>query len=120
MSESTGSNWEMAIVLPLGIVTNQLLRIEAQLRLLDMKALAYAREREDGRIRAQVDARLEQMHEALDSIRRLVSDIGTDIAPAAPLPVARVPRTQADSPASARSGEPHDRPYDKPRPERDD
>ena len=67
---------EVAFVLPLGVVANQLMRIEAQLRLLNMKTLDLATERDQGRLIGLIDARLEQINEALDSISGLVSDIG--------------------------------------------
>ena len=57
MIEASPANLELTIVLPLGVVANQLMRIEADLRFLNMKALAYAKEREssepDGRIAAR-------------------------------------------------------------------
>jgi len=74
-------NTETAIVLPLGVVANQLMRIEAELRLLNMKALDLAKEREDGRFGGLIEAKLENISEALEAIRSLVSDIQTDIRP---------------------------------------
>lgn len=54
MTRESSINLEMTIILPLGVVANQLMKIEA---------------------------RLENIHEALDSIRALVSDIEADIHP---------------------------------------
>jgi hypothetical protein len=71
----------MAIVLPLGVVGQQLMRIEADLRLLNMKALDFARERQNAPHASLIEARLEQINEALDSIRILVSDIAADLHP---------------------------------------
>ncbi|MEP6549289.1 MAG: hypothetical protein ABJD53_17655 [Gammaproteobacteria bacterium] len=81
MTESSAANLELALVLPLGVVANQLLRIEADLRFLNMKALLIAKERERGTVGAQISVRLEQINEALDLIRRLTSDIETDMLP---------------------------------------
>ena len=72
---------EMAIVLPLGVVGHQLMRIEADLRLLNMKASDFARERDNAPHTRLIEARLEQINEALDSIRILVSDIAADLHP---------------------------------------
>ena len=47
MAETSGANVEMAVVLPLGVVANQLMKIETDLRLLNMKALDFAQEREE-------------------------------------------------------------------------
>jgi hypothetical protein len=57
------------------------MRIEADLRLLNMKAVDLARERESGRHTGLIEARLERINEALDAIRSLVSDIEVDIQP---------------------------------------
>src|SRR5208337_858692 len=81
MTEGSSANAEVAIVLPLGIVANQLMRIEAQLRLLNMKTLDFATERDQGRHIGLIVAKLEQINEALDSISGLVSDIEEEIHP---------------------------------------
>jgi hypothetical protein len=81
MTEASSANLEMAIILPLGVVANQLMRIETHLRLLNMKALNFAKERENGRLSGLIEARLEHINEALDSIRNLVADIEADIQP---------------------------------------
>jgi hypothetical protein len=81
MTQASTADWEIAIVLPLGVVANQLQRIETQLRLLNMKALDFARERENRALRAPIDARLEQINEAIASISGLVSDIEADLQP---------------------------------------
>jgi hypothetical protein len=92
MTEASGANLELAIVLPLGVVANQLMRIEADLRFLNMKALDYAKERERGSKAAQILAQLEKINESLDVIRGLMSDIETDIQPKSPRPVANSPK----------------------------
>jgi tetrahydromethanopterin S-methyltransferase subunit B len=81
MTEISATNLEMAIVLPLGVVAHQLIKIEADLRLLNMKALELAKERENGRHTRLIEATLENINEALDAIKGLVSDIETDIQP---------------------------------------
>lgn len=81
MKEASSENFEMAIVLPLGVVGHQLMRIEADLRLLNMKASDYARERDNAPHTRLIETRLEQINEALDSIRILVSDIAADLHP---------------------------------------
>jgi hypothetical protein len=86
MTETSCANLELAIVLPLGVVANQLMRIEADLRFLNMKALDYAKERERGGKAAQILAQLEKINESLDVIRELMADIETDIQPKAPGP----------------------------------
>jgi hypothetical protein len=99
MTGASSANLELAIVLPLGVVANQLMRIEAELRLLNMKALAVARERENGRLTELIDARLENINEVLDSIRGLVSDIEADIHPRPanlPRPSSKDPRPDRD------------------------
>jgi len=95
MTEGSSANAEVAIVLPLGIVANQLMRIEAQLRLLNMKTLDFATERDQGRHIGLIGARLEQINEALDSISRLVSNIEHEI-----LSKPQTPSPADDSPSS--------------------
>lgn len=81
MSNASSANLEMAIILPLGVAANQLMKIEADLRLLNIKALDFVREHASGRHTGLIEAKLENIHEALDSIRGLVSDIEADIHP---------------------------------------
>ena len=76
---SAAANLEMAIVLPLGVIAHQLMRIEADLRLLNMKALDFANAREEGRHTGSIRERLDNINEVLDSIKGLVSDIEADI-----------------------------------------
>ena len=78
MTKASSANLEMAIILPLGVVANQLLKIEADLRLLNMKASDFVNEDGGGRHTGLIEARLENINEALDSIRRLVSDMEAD------------------------------------------
>jgi hypothetical protein len=81
MTEASCATLEMAIALPLGVVANQLMRIEADLRLLNMRALSFAKQRDNARLTGQIEARLDNINAALDSIRGLVSDIEADIQP---------------------------------------
>ncbi|MGO9513873.1 MAG: hypothetical protein ACLP2F_09565 [Steroidobacteraceae bacterium] len=71
----------MTILLPLGVIANQLMKIEADLRLLNMKVFDLSKKRENGRLAGLIEARLEHIGEVLDSIRGLVSDIEADIHP---------------------------------------
>jgi hypothetical protein len=75
MTEASSADFEMSISLPLGVLANQLMRIEADLRLLNMKALRCARERENQRPTGGLEARLDNINATLESIRDLVSDI---------------------------------------------
>jgi hypothetical protein len=73
--KASSTDLELAIVLPLGVLANQLMRIEAQLRLVNMKALDLATESEQRGSAALINAKLEHISDALDSIRTLVTDI---------------------------------------------
>src|ERR1700733_4947178 len=79
MTEPSPANLELAIALPLGVVVNQLTRIEADMRFLSMKASAYVNERENGELAAKVSGGLEKIIEALDLIRGLVADMEANI-----------------------------------------
>ena len=81
MTPESAAEWEVAIVLPLGAVANQLRRIETQLRLLNMKALGFAKERDNRALQLQVESRLNQISETLGSVAALVSDIEADVSP---------------------------------------
>jgi paraquat-inducible protein B len=81
MTKASPASLEMAIILPLGVVANQLMKIEADLRHLNMKALDFVNEDGGGRNTGLIEARLENINEALDSIRRLISDMEADIHP---------------------------------------
>jgi hypothetical protein len=81
MTESSPANLELAVALPLGVVANQLMRIEAELRFLSMKTQAYTSERENGGLACKVSGGLEKISEALDLIRGLVADMEANIQP---------------------------------------
>ena len=72
---------ELAIVLPLGAVATQLMRVESDLRLLGARVSADPPDRDTGGRYAQVAARLEQINETLEAIRRLIADIERDLQP---------------------------------------
>jgi hypothetical protein len=79
MTTASPANLELAIVLPLGVVANQLMKVEADLRFLSMRASAYA-EGESGASR-QVAGHMEKISETLDSIRGLLSAFEADLRP---------------------------------------
>jgi hypothetical protein len=84
MTEAFSGNLEVAIVLPLSVVSNQLLRIESDLRLLHMKAFHVARERDNGHSTQSINARLDAINASLDAIKELVAEFGADIHPRPP------------------------------------
>jgi hypothetical protein len=96
MKKASPVNLEMTIVLPLGVVAHQLMKIEADLRQLNMKALDFARERENAPHTGLIEARLEKINEALDSIKVLVSTIASDLHPEAVQPAKPDPHRRAD------------------------
>lgn len=81
VTEPSQANLQLAIVLPLGVIANQLMRIEADLRFLNMKALVYAKQGGDAAIGSKITAQLDQINRALDLIRGLTSDIEADMYP---------------------------------------
>jgi hypothetical protein len=81
MSDPSPVNLELSIVLPLGVIAHQLMKVEADLRFLNAKTAAYASERLGGGMAGLVAARLEKINEALEVIRGLVADIELDIQP---------------------------------------
>jgi hypothetical protein len=80
VTEKSASNPELAMGLPLDVVANRLRRIEADLRLLTMKT-EVANDGANAHLSAMIEARIETIYEALDSIRTLVSDIGSNRKP---------------------------------------
>jgi hypothetical protein len=75
MSRASTADLELAIVLPLGVLAQQLMRVEAQLRLVNMKSLDLASERDYKGSAALINAKLEHISEALEAIRGLVADM---------------------------------------------
>jgi hypothetical protein len=100
MTEASRASLEMAVALPLGVVANQLMRIEAELRLLNMKALNLGGERGEERVSGLIEKRLENINEALDSIRGLMSDIEKDIQPRAGLAAGAPEKQKISRPAA--------------------
>ena len=81
MSDTSSVNVELSIVLPLGVIANQLLKVEADLRFLNAKTSIYANEGPRGALAGQVASQLEKINERLEVIRGLVSDIEMDMQP---------------------------------------
>lgn len=81
MTEAYPANLELVIALPLCVVANQLRRMETDLRFLNIKALTYANERENGDLAAKIAGGLEKINEALDLVRRVVADIEANVQP---------------------------------------
>jgi hypothetical protein len=75
MTKPCSPDLELAIVLPLGVLAQQLLKVEAQLRLVNMKALDVVTESEYRGSAALINAKLEHISEALDAIRSLVAEL---------------------------------------------
>ena len=75
MSRTSPSELELAIVLPLGVLAQQLMKVEAQLRLVNMKALDLSCDSDYKGSAALINAKLEHISEALESIRSLVADL---------------------------------------------
>jgi hypothetical protein len=75
MTEASPANLDLAVVLPLGVLANQLIRIETDLRFLSVKVSAYANGRENGDLSAKIAGGLEKINGTLDLIRGLVADI---------------------------------------------
>ena len=96
MSERSPANFELSIALPLGVISNQLMRVEAELRFLNAKTSAHANERPEDAMAGQLAAQLERINEALESIRGLVADIGTDLQPRAANPKSLKARSERD------------------------
>jgi hypothetical protein len=96
MSEPSPANFVLSIVLPLGVVANQLMKVEADLRSLNAKTSAHAIERPGRDEAGQVAARLEQIGEALEVIRALVLDIEREFYPKSARAGSRGGRTDED------------------------
>jgi hypothetical protein len=81
MNNSSAANVELAIALPLGVVANQLMRVETDLRLLGAKTSIHAQDHENAGLLSQIAARLEKINETLEAIRGLIAEIETDLQP---------------------------------------
>jgi hypothetical protein len=102
MTAPSSANVELTILLPLEVIANQLMKVEADLRFLNAKTVAYATQ--GGGLGEQIATRLERINEALDKIRDLIADFEADID------LKSLRSTSASSSSSFR----------KPLPERDD
>ncbi len=78
VSRLSTANFELSIVLPLGVVANQLTKVEGDLRFLTVKTSANLSEHWTGDMAGQVAARLEKINETLELIRGLVRDLETE------------------------------------------
>ncbi len=81
MKDYTAADWEMTVVLPLGVVAGQLVKLEAQLRSLNMRALRLAGRLEVERPTEMAEAQLEAIGESLDAIDALMADFRRDLRP---------------------------------------
>jgi hypothetical protein len=77
----TVTSIELALALPLGVVANQLSKVESDLRFLSARALAETEGRDSPGLTAQIAARLEQISEILDGIRTLIADMERSLQP---------------------------------------
>jgi hypothetical protein len=96
MSDRSPASFELSITLPLGVIANQLMKVEAELRFLNSKTSTHANERPGDATAGQVAAQLERIDEALEAIRGLVADIGTDLQPRAANPGSLKARSDRD------------------------
>jgi chromosome segregation ATPase len=81
MTQKSSADVAMAVVLPLDVAANKLMKIEEELRHLNTKVSSFEQERESGLLRDWIEARLERIHETLDSIRERLADISSEIQP---------------------------------------
>jgi len=87
VTKRSSASVELGIVLPLGVVANQLMKIEADLRFLNMRAQDHARDGGHEALAGDMAGHLELITESLDRIRELICDLQTDSRPT--LPAAR-------------------------------
>jgi hypothetical protein len=86
VTKRSSASVELGIVLPLGVVANQLMKIEADLRFLNMRAQDHARDGGHEALAGDIAGHLELITESLDRIRELVADLQTDSRPTLPAP----------------------------------
>jgi len=79
MTDTSSGNWDMTIVLPLGVVAGQFAKLEMQLRSLNMAVVGLARVPDTAQPAVRAEAHLDAISDRLDSIRQLVSDIQRDL-----------------------------------------
>lgn len=78
MGTKDPANVEIEFILPLAALGHRLAQVEAQLRLLNMKALGYPAGREGGSLARVTEAQLDHIDAALDGIRQVLSDLRRD------------------------------------------
>jgi hypothetical protein len=78
MGTKDPANVEIEFILPLAALSRRLSQVEAQLRLLNMKALEYSGARAAGPLARLTDAQLDDIDAALDGIRGVLSDLRKD------------------------------------------
>jgi hypothetical protein len=74
------TDWEMTMVMPLGALANQLVKIEGDLRFLSMKAAEHSGA-DDSSCAKSVDARLELIYDVLESIHSILGKLQADLHP---------------------------------------
>jgi hypothetical protein len=78
VSRLSPANAELSIVLPLGVVANQLSKVEGDLRFIVVKTSSHSGEHWARDKAGQVAAHLEKINETLELIRGLVQDLETE------------------------------------------
>jgi hypothetical protein len=73
-------DWEMELVMPLGVLANQLVKIEGDLRFLSMKSAEHSGE-DGARPSKLVNARLDLINSVLESIHSLLAKLQSDVHP---------------------------------------
>lgn len=96
MPQPNTSTWEFTLCLPLGVVENQLRKIEEELRTLSMKAVDFGERCEDRPTRARATANLESIGGLVESIADLVTRLDADIRPVAAALPRKPPPEQDD------------------------
>jgi hypothetical protein len=74
MTEESRASFEMTVILPLDVLADKLARIEVELRRLNMKVSDLALRSDNAELLGLIDARRENLHETLESIKALLSD----------------------------------------------
>ena len=98
MTQLPSTNWEMTLSLPLGVVDNQLRKVEEQLRALNMKAVDFGEQCQDRPLRRAVATRLENISGLVDSIADLVARIDVDRQPRVATPFRRSREEESKAP----------------------
>ncbi len=120
MSQPVSSSWEFTLSLPLGVVDNQLRKVEEQLRALNMKAVDFGEKCDDRPLRLLVTARLEKISGLVDSIAALVTRIDADIQARVAIPARRLREEETSVAEKDHSSKESARFMRKPPPDQDD